>query len=259
MGLGLSALVAALLLLPGVFFLLGLNRQFDASTPSSSLGETFGVSLFVVVAASVLAHHLGLAGVAVAHRFGLAPAADLDAVFVLLAAVDDPNLILAAIKSATTNTKHVVNYFAITVGLSLFAGWLARNFLEPPGWYALLTPPKKNGPSLATLTAEICLADKAYLYSGILYDYEIDRSGSLARVTLKYAQRRQLDNGSPAPAWTPIPGDYFVMLMDGVRTVNIDYWYLEDTLTDLQQLTDKADDISAPQSPEPNRPDHKAP
>jgi len=64
MGLGLSALVALLLLLPGIAFVFGLNRLNSPSSPPSPFDQHFSIGLLFAVVASLALHFVG---VGVAH------------------------------------------------------------------------------------------------------------------------------------------------------------------------------------------------
>ncbi len=246
MGLGLSALAALLLLLPGIAFVFGLHRLASPSRPLSPFDQHFSVGLLVAVAASLFLH---LAGIGAGH---LTAALDLTGTpapalaLVLLAGDLKAPLAGAALDGVERNVLSIAAYFSFVIALGVLAGQFANRYLaERPqaDWWKLLAGDPdalSDRVEFIVLTTEVVHGDATWLYSGYLDDYFIDREGRLQRVVFRgFAARRLLrDDDQPVPPddpthvsrdrWIEIPGEIFVLQMADARTVNLDFFFEED-------------------------------
>lgn len=81
------------------------------------------------------------------------------------------------------------------------------------------------------------LKDHSYLYRGIIDSWMLDDKGNLDRVALLSAHRRRLDDDRPPGAgpsdpdsrYYPIAGDLLFLRMGECKTVNVQYTYAIDT------------------------------
>lgn len=230
-GLGLSALAAGILLAPGICFILGLNRPLHPGVPAAI--ELWGPSLFFGLLAAALAHLLGLAVVGGLSTLlpGVFPADPASALILLGASVADERG-LSAVHALTDHWAEVGSYFAVQVSLCYWLGKRARSLTRPSGWFALLTnTDSPQGEALGiVLTAEVCLAGEALLYSGMVAGFQLDRAGELDYVVLEGARRKQLETGDNQ--WTQLRGERMVLRMKEARTVNLDYVFITDLYFD---------------------------
>ena len=131
-----------------------------------------------------------------------------------------------------TAVQQVVRYFGLDVRFGplrfnnkwhyLFSGELFnRDFEMGSGAVA--------GTSVSTLVA---VGNLTYLYVGVLYEYEFGKDGRLEKLILTAARRRRIvdetDKTKPKPKdYYRIRGDFFVLSGHEIKTLNIDYFYLD--------------------------------
>ncbi|KAB8315367.1 hypothetical protein SD81_032515 [Tolypothrix campylonemoides VB511288] len=233
MGLGLSALTALLLLLPGVAFVYGLNRLLSPNRPPTALDQHFSFGFIAALAAATALHLVGLLlGYAAAAVFAGPAPVPAHALVMLAGQVDGVDA-EAALRGVADHPFRVGAYFLGLSALGFAAGratdrWLAPR--EPAVWNDLLGRQAGTDVEFVVLTAEVTHAGRAYLYTGFLSEYRVARDGVLERVVFRgNVARRPLESDAHASTalatWTPIPGEAFVLQMRDVRTVNIDIYY----------------------------------
>lgn len=246
MGLGLSALTALLLLLPGIAFVFGLNRVLSPASPPSPFAQHFSVELIFAIFAAVFLH---LLGVALVHGMALLGWSSFPAAahaLLLLAGDLKAPAASAALRGVENHPIGIGFYFLL---LTLAGYGLGRlvNRLVPrrshSDWAELLSGRFENADgqiAFVVLTTEVFHGDATWLYSGYLDDYLVDREGRLERVVFRgYAARRLLradeadePQDDPTfvapPRWTEIPGEIFVLQMSNARTINVDYFFEEE-------------------------------
>lgn len=259
MGLGLSALTALVLLLPGFAFVLGVSRLWGPSRKPTPFEQHFSAGVLIAIASAVLLHGIGLQVAEWTAALGLTLRPRPDFALVLLAG--DLKAPLAA--QALGALAH--SWFAFVLHL----GWLSvlgfeggrilnRWMPRPPGaeWASLLEmPPEFDRDSgFAVLTTEVVHGDATWLYSGYLSDFATDREGKLERVVLRgYAARRllrdeeiaeRLDDPTfePPTRWIEIPGEIFVLQMAGARTINVDFFFDVDD----DETVERIEDVTGP-------------
>lgn len=245
MGLGLSALTALLLLLPGIAFVLSLNRLLSPSSPPSPFEQQFSVGLLFAVAAAMVLHLVGLAFAHLPYAFGLVGRPSPSLALILLAGDLKAPGSAQALASIEQYPFHVGFYFLLVIFMGIGAGQWA-NLLFPSrlhaSWSDLLDTVRTDGrrADLTVLTTEVVHGDATWLYSGYLDDYSTDRDGRLERVVFRgYAARRLLRDEAqdeptddptfvPQERWTEIPGEIFVLQMTQARTINVDHFFEDD-------------------------------
>ncbi len=246
MGLGLSALVALLLLLPGIAFVFALHRLTAHSRPPSAFDQHFSVGLLLAVGASLALHLFGIALVQLTAWLGWTGAPAPALALVLLAGDLKAPLAAEALAGVDRHVMSIGGYLLLLCVTGGLAGQLANRFLidrPQADWGKLLAgdaDARGGDVGFVVLTAEVDHADATWLYSGYLDDYFIDREGRLQRVVFRgFAARRLLrdQDDEPEPLddptfvprarWTEIPGEVFVLQMADARTVNIDFFFDE--------------------------------
>lgn len=253
MGLGLSALTALLLLLPGIAFVLSLNRLLSPSSPPSPFEQHFSVGLLFAVGAAMVLHLVGLAFAHLPHMLGFAGRPSPSHALILLAGDLKVAGAVEALAAIERYPFHVGLYFLFVIFLGIGAGHVGNRLFPArlhASWSDLLDTVNPDGTraDLTILTTEVMHGDATWLYSGYLDDYSTDREGRLEKVVFRgYAARRLLsDEAQTEPAddptfvprerWTEIPGEIFVLQMTHARTVNVDYFF-EDAADDDQPVT----------------------
>lgn len=248
MGLGLSAITALLLLLPGIAFVLGINRLLTPDSPPAPLDQHFSIGLILALVASILLHVVGVGLIGgwawLAHGPHPEPA---HAIVMLSGQVQGP-VAEAALKGLGDYPLRIALYFLTLTLVGFYAGKFSNRFVyrrSAAVWSDLLSPVIDQAEvAFIVLTAEVNHGGTVYLYSGFLSEYRVGRDGALERVVLReYAARRPLnmegaendvppmpnEDGSLPGGWLEIPGEAFVLQMKDVKTVNVDYFYVDDT------------------------------
>lgn len=237
MGLGLSALAAIVVLLPGFAFIIGLGRISSPSAPSTFLDQHVSVGLVLSVVAALLAHTLALPFAAIAAAiFGLGEPDPTKALPLLAGNVQVGNG-QADSNALGDHPLAVAIYFStVTICSWLLGRTVARLFpVARPGWHQLLRPAEDNV-DFVVLTVDGQIDGVCYLFTGIVSDFFIDGSGRLVRVTLSYAARRAFSGPeSKIPrghylgdGWVEIPGEFLVLSLSETATVNVDYFYIDE-------------------------------
>ncbi len=244
MGLGLSALTALVLLLPGIAFVLGLTRLWSPTSRSSPFEQHFSAGLLIAIAAALLLHAFGIAFAEIPHALGLTGAPAPSLAVLLLAGDLEAAGAGTALRTIEHDSHLIALYFGFVSVVGLAAGRFSNRWLPKPAraeWAALLEPPAQwtRDSGFAVLTADVAHDDATWLYSGYLDDFIVDREGRLDRVVFRgYAARRRVidedaaepvddDTFVPAQRWIEIPGEIFVLQMAQSRTINIDYFFDE--------------------------------
>jgi hypothetical protein len=243
MNIAFSAIVLALLLLPGGLFRYGYLRGFFRRSPAavSSLTD----DLAWVLLTSSFVHSLAIAILA---RFGIAT--DYHVVLPLLVGQfgKDQVLLTEILDRLPQVQGAYAAYFAVTaIGayiLGMGLHWIVRRFgwdrkvaflRFPNDWHYALDP---GANQQFGVTPEVFLStvvdqkNDAYLYRGVVSDWQLDRTGGLERVELKNAYRRLLKDDRPEnqphqpqadQRYYPIVGERLILRMSEMRTINIQY------------------------------------
>ncbi|RKP49413.1 hypothetical protein [Trinickia fusca] len=104
-------------------------------------------------------------------------------------------------------------------------------------WYYLFSGLDHRNPQgidAAIVAAIVEFKEGAYLYTGVLLDYEVSDNGKLDRLLLGEAQRRKLERDrryiravgtyvEDSSRFYPIAGDVFVLRYDEIKTLNVTY------------------------------------
>lgn len=93
------------------------------------------------------------------------------------------------------------------------------------------------------IAATIEMADRAWLYSGILVDYRVDRSGNLTNLTLAAASRRLLED--EAAPFIDIEGDRLIIDYARVATLNVHHVWFEGYEEVTIAASDLAEELAA--------------
>lgn len=242
MGLGLAALTAITLLLPGIAFVLGLTRLYNQSVPATALEQHFSIGLIISIVAALAFHAAALPIAAWVAIHSSLPAPEPSQIIFLLAGVVDKPGAEAAIASVRDHTTAICLYFIIASLAAWRIGKLTNYFLPnriAANWFDLLKP--DSGADFVVMTTDIVLGDHCHLFTGVVKDFNIAKDGALSRVVLFPAAKKvlhaagtQLTATSPkqhstfsGPGWIDIPGEFLILQMESVRTVNLDYWFVD--------------------------------
>lgn len=152
----------------------------------------------------------------------------------------------------SSNPLAPVGYFALTNGSALILALLWREAVErfefdrreaagyewvrgeAPWYYLFSGLEHPNGKSIdaVVISAVVEFKEGSFLYTGVLFDYEVNPQGELDRLLLEKAQRRGLprdrtyDAGSyvdTGDRFYPIAGDVFVLRYAEIKTLNVSY------------------------------------
>ncbi len=189
MNLGLSALTALVLLMPGFAGLAGLRRPI---LPSATLiDQSLVAYLMVLVASSAFAHAVAIP---VLQAVPFAPDPDIGAAMALLGATDGTQLD-AAFRTLAESGWLAAIYIFFLSAFSYGIGRLVEHQLPVTrvmSWLELLGQPESA--QLVVISADVLVDDTTYLYSGIVRQFSVDRSGKLTRVLLNPASRSPFDS-----------------------------------------------------------------
>lgn len=235
MGLSLSVLVALVVLLPGAMFVFGLSRLYSPTSPATLLDQHISVGLALALVAAIALQAVWLSLWCALLRWAGAPIPDVSQVFGLLAGNLKAPQAQEAMRSLQAYPARIAAYLVSLALLSWLIGKGANRFLpvrRTASWYNIL---RQEGVAFVWLTTDIHLDGRCYLYAGWVKEFSVSRDGSLERVVLGYAVRRPLDGGPAeegievAKGWTEIAGEFVVLLMRDAQTVNIDYFFENDS------------------------------
>jgi hypothetical protein len=237
MGLGLAVLVALVVLLPGIAFVLGATRLHSPSGPSTPFDQHFSVGLITALLASIVFHTLALSVCLFFAKLGLTTSTDPAQVLPLLAGDVQSPLAGQSIESVRNNAIEIGLYFSLVTVFAWLGGKVFNRALpkrRTASWYDLLKPSADN-PDFVVITVDLKLDSECYLFSGVVREFSVGRTGMLERVVLVYATRRTLHTRATPSAgmnvleggWIEIPGEYLVLQMQDARTINVDYFYMD--------------------------------
>jgi hypothetical protein len=237
-GLGLAALAALLILLPGFCFTYGFGRVSNPASPSTIIDQHVTVALVISLAWAIFAHLIFLAiSFEWATWMHVAPP-DPSLILPVLAGDTEHADGVKAIESVREHYFPISAYFLAVSAGSKYLGQLA-NLLWPKAkggpadWHALLSG---DDVDFIVLTSDGKIDDTCYLFTGVLGDFFVGPSGRLERIVLRYAARRAfsgadalIPRGHPlGDGWVEIPGEYLVLNLTEQTTVNVDYFFFED-------------------------------
>jgi hypothetical protein len=251
----LSVLVGLCIFLPGAAFVLGLTRLYNPSAPGSPIDQHFSAGLALAVAANVLLHGICFSVATGYTRAHGLPEPDVGPVLALLSGDLKSAWGKAGVQSLTEFPLSISAYFLTATTIAWAAGILANRLitLQPRASWAELLKPQEV--SFVWLTTEVQLDGVCYLFAGPVQEFSIGKDGNLERVVLPYAVKKpfplrkrksasgtcpdsglqeaqsskELDGG-----WIEIPGETLVLQLKDSKTVNLDYFYEEDSPVGLE-------------------------
>ncbi len=158
-------------------------------------------------------------------------------------------LLHIAIRRAKLDLRYSVLRFH-TPWFYLFSG--ERLDFKDKGAMTPARPPLITGrPDFTRVQVVSGQGGDAYLYDGILSNYELDRDGNLSRIDLIEARRRKFEDDAEAPefrttdeVWYPIVGDYLIIDSEEITDLNVVYVWLENV--------DDEDEVDADDDGEPD-------
>lgn len=235
MGLSLGVLTALLVLLPGIAFAFGLTKLHAPGKPTPKpFDQYFSPLLILVLIAAIVLHGLwmvvwnlwsGWTGLLV----------DPGQVLPVLAGDVKAPAGDAVIHSLSAYPLRIGFYFLSITLFGFVAGKFSNRFFRDrhsATWYSLLHPKDAD---FIWLTADIKLDSECYLIAGIVDEFNVSPDGKLERVVLRAATRRPLHCDQAArerlgtvDGWTSIPGEFIVLQMEHARTINVDYFYINE-------------------------------
>ncbi len=228
MNIAFSAIVLAVLLLPGGLFRFGYLRGYFRRSPIvvANLIDDLPWVLFGAIIIQAM-------GQMIVHLLGRP--SDYHVVLpLMLGQYGDKQDLLKNIIETIPNLQFgyflyfvVINLFAYIIGL--FFHWLVRtnrwdntyNFLRFPNeWYYMLDPEpnrKQNNLPVVWLSTVVDHKEASYLYRGIVSDWQLDRIGGLEKVELANAMRRTLKDDRPIEELHKPQGDGRYYKIEGMR------------------------------------------
>lgn len=229
-----GVILGLLYFLPGILFVFGLSKLFDAKLPSPFEGQ-LSTGIVLALLAALFIHTIAII---VLCLVPLGPDPDVSKAMLLLLGDYKSEEIQSALGSLGDDWLYISVYFLSISAAAFWFGSLANKYVRlsrRADWYDLLT----RDADILWLTADVQVGGIAYLFAGVLKDFKISSDGELDRVVLVGAVRRTLkrptqeqmdskDEDYKDGGWIPIPGEYVVLNMSGCNTVNVDYWYLEE-------------------------------
>lgn len=193
-------------------------------------------------------------------------------IFLLMGDYSDSHLQRKAIDAVTLHSFKVLAYFGSLYVVSAYIGYKLHTTIRKYGldkqfkflrfnnqWHYLLTGEIKEFPEtdeptsqvdVVSISAVMDINNDAYLYVGIVADYELDGRGNLSNLTLVRAYRRKLSDDNTGNGaqrqdlesderYYRIKGDYFLLDCSKARNLNIDYLYI----TEQQDSADTTNDV----------------
>ncbi|WP_027482435.1 hypothetical protein [Deinococcus pimensis] len=258
MNIAFSALVLALLLLPGGLFRVGYLRGLFKRSPVGGFNLTDNLGWLVV--GSLLTHTVA---VSVLRAFSLNVRYDLILPILTGQFGKDAELLKAIIRNLPAQQGLYAAYFLLTSVGAYLLGILLHVLVRTTGadrrinllsfgndWYYTLSQRPNRfrvgplfevfGRGVGRRLAQVDVfasgiveqKDGAYLYRGIVRDYHLDEKGGLERLELKNAHRRRLsddrEQGKPHSPfgderYYKIVGDRFILRMGETKTLNVQY------------------------------------
>ena len=248
-GFAFSALAIFCLLLPGFIFHFQYSRSAAASwTVSNKIDTATSRALIVAVLFCLPLHALWGTFAGLLNWVGI-PLGNIDyrAVLALLAgAAPSADADEAGLAGAVLLWKLSAYLGTQCVAATLIGSWLA-GFAKRSGfarrvaesgqgafWHKKLThlpegetdiPELERG---VVLSLTVPIAGQTMLYYGLLREYLLDDAGRLDRVVLEGAARRPLGVRGDDHVYQ-IPGELFVVDCRNVDTLDIDYFWLDET------------------------------
>ncbi len=230
-----GVILGFLYLLPGIAFVFGFTRVFNRKLPSPFDGQ-LSAGLVLALVASIALHTVASF---LLHLIPIGPDPDVGEALLLLLGDYKSEPVQVAVTSAAKYWWAISLYFLILSNTAYRLGrWIntRAKSTRRADWYDLLT----HDAAMLWLTTDIEINGAAYLYAGMLKDFKISADGDLERIVLLGAVRRPLARPSKQEiesgaedyqegGWISIPGEHVILSMASSRTVNIDYWYLDET------------------------------
>lgn len=245
--------------MPGATFVFGFTRRHNPFSEPTPLDQYLPIGLVVALLAAILFDVLWLDLWKLVLSVWHLPAPDAKVAIALLAGSLSGKEASETYEVLAAYPVRIGSYFCCLPVATWFAGsglhWAVQKFrpADPTAsWHSLLKP---DGPDFVWLTADVHLDSRCYLFAGAVREFSVDKNGHLERVVLGAAVRKILDeeaqedlspDESPTSTepktdpsassdqpltltkgWVEIPGEFVVLLMNKVRTVNIDYFYVE--------------------------------
>ncbi|MDH5824320.1 hypothetical protein QFW77_15195 [Luteimonas sp. RD2P54] len=244
-----NVILGLLYLVPGVLFVAGLSRLYTTRTPSLFDGQ---ISLGIVgsVVAAIAMHSLCIAIANVITPYLGIPAPDASQAISLLLSDSRSDRVEQLINDAGRTWRYVSAYFIFASISAFILGKCANRLIKlnrRANWYDLL---RDEDADFIWLTTDIDVGGDTYLYAGMVKDFKIASDGELERVVLLGAVRRPIRRPSQSEidehresynerGWIEIPGEYVILRMSEARTINIDYWYLEQEREDPESASNQ--------------------
>lgn len=254
MNLAFPAIFFVLLISPG---LLAVQAYFLGSKNSPTVRAGVGDTLVPALPVAALLHlvwslcaHLG------SITLGL-PSVDVDTVLLLLAS---RSIDAELVAQATQHKAWTAIYFITLYPAAILVGRFLHRLIRSRRWdlkYPLLrfdTPwfylfngertlfrenlakrteadfPDGTKPDETLVQAVVEHGNTAFLYSGWLSNFELNRSGDLDRIELAFAKRRPLQSeaAEAEASYYEIEGDHLIIDYRDVKDLNVQYrWYEE--------------------------------
>lgn len=231
-GLTLSALIAAVLLLPGAVasyaYLLAAASQ--PSAPTISFTSASAILWAIVVAPVLHSVWIGVlacfgADVDVALVVGLLVGNERAADSLAAVMADSPISLLVGLSLYTVTQVAAAGLIGwAALWFAVWIGWTDRLRLSTKGalWYRLLSG-NGTSPDAIVLNVPVHKDGQLWWYSGLLEDYEtVD--GDLVRVSLSGSSRNPQDR-STGPEGNL--GEFVVVNVESVDLIDIDYFWVD--------------------------------
>jgi hypothetical protein len=252
MSLALPALMVLFLVLPGILLYSGYSGGFRQSAGAViSVPGSVTWSLMIALVSAVALHGLWSA---LSWRL-FDESVDLGSVLYLLGGqYSDRETYVRTLNIAAARPSVTVSYFLSLYGFSAFLGVAIRRLVRrhqldkrfqffrfKNEWHYLLSAELLDDGDEDTITmvsATVEHQDGTFLYVGILHHYQLDEAGALDWVALSApTYRRKLlddfkgrrpDEGHATvdDRYYEIRGEYLVLAMENIRTMNIDYLFV---------------------------------
>lgn len=241
MNVAFPALLIFLLVLPGLIFNLAFYQTENAPLKYISLTH----KAFVCSAFAILLHAIWLYLIVYLFLYNV----NVDLILILLSGAKDSKF-SSAIATITTHEVFISAIYLISLylgsyllGISL--RWCIRRFqlekfnifrIDSP-WYYLFTGYdwKDGKPAGVRIAAIVEIAGKGYLYVGWLDKFYLDNNGSIDRLILTGAMRREIEKDKKIPEsdslvgrFYPIDGHYFVLKYSEAKSLNVQFIQLEE-------------------------------
>ena len=155
------------------------------------------------------------------------PSPDLVVTGILLG-IDDSALQVQALENVQLNLGAITLYQLTAIAMSCFFAFIISKLPTEKNWLASKLDEllDMNNPVVVWMTVAMEFDGEIWLFAGVYEKHINNKSGEPEYILLQLAKRRRVADDGHNDAWTDIPGESFILHLDGWHSVNVDAMYL---------------------------------